>query len=96
VRSDDSPISEGGACWADAATAAIDARIVAGELIEEAFEDHDVRKHYPSGADLVDDVAGSKRRLQEADVPRVSAIGAPVLVRERCRVRRLRLLDPDS
>jgi hypothetical protein len=82
--------------WADAATAAIDARIEAGELVEEAFEDHDVRKHYASGADLVDDVAGSKRRLQEADVPRVSAIGAPVLVLERCRVRRLRLLDPDS
>ena len=82
--------------WADAATAAIDARIVAGELIEEAFEDHDVRKHYPSGADLVDDVAGSKRRLQQADVPRVSAIDGPVVIRERCRLRRLRLLDPNS
>jgi hypothetical protein len=79
--------------WADAATAAVDARIVAGELVEEAVDDHDVRKHYPNGADLVEDVAGSKRRLREADVPRVRAIASPVVVRECCRLRRLRLVS---
>lgn len=79
--------------WADAATAAVDARIASGDLVEEAVDDHDVRKHYPNGADLVDDVAGSKRRLPEADVPRVRAIDAPVVVRERCRLRRLCLVD---
>ena len=31
--------------WADAATAAVDARIAAGDLVEEAVDDHDVRKH---------------------------------------------------
>jgi hypothetical protein len=82
--------------WADAATAAVDARIAAGDLVEEALDDHDVRKHYPNGADLVDDVAGSKRRLREADVPTVRAIDSPVVVRERCRLRRLRLVDPPA
>ena len=37
---------------ADAATAAIDALVRAGRLVEEAVDDHDVLKHYPSGADL--------------------------------------------
>jgi hypothetical protein len=78
--------------WADAATAAVDARIAAGDLVDEAVDDHDVRKHYPNGAELAEDVAGSKRRLREADVPRVSAIDSPVVVRERCRLRRLRLV----
>lgn len=82
--------------WADAATAAIDARIAAGDLVEDAVDDHDVRKHYPNGADLVEDVAGSKRRLREADVARVRAIEGQVVVRERCRLRRLRLVDPPS
>jgi len=82
--------------WADAARAAVDARIAAGDLVEEAVDDHDVRKHYPNGADLVDDVAGSKRRLREADVPMVRAIDSPVVVRERCRLRRLRLVDPPA
>jgi hypothetical protein len=82
--------------WADAATAAVDARIASGDLVEEAVDDHDVRKHYPDGADLVDDVAGSKRRLRDADVPTVRAIEGPVVVRERCRLRRLRLVDREQ
>jgi hypothetical protein len=77
--------------WADAATAAVDARIEAGDLVEEAVDDHDVQKHYPDGATLVDAVASSKRRLPEAAVPMVRAIGRPLVVRERCRLRRLRL-----
>jgi hypothetical protein len=78
--------------WADAATAAIDARIAAGDLVEEAVDDHDVRKHYPNGADLVEDVAASKRRLAEEDVQALRAIEEPLAVRERCRLRRLRRL----
>lgn len=39
--------------WADAATAAVNARIASGDLVGEAVDDHDVRKHYPNGADLV-------------------------------------------
>ncbi len=78
--------------WADAATAAVEARIAAGELVEEAVDDHDVRKHYSDGAELVEDVAGSKRRFPDEVVPRLAWIGQPLVVRERFRLRRLRLL----
>lgn len=78
--------------WADTATAAIDARIDAGDLIEEAVDDHDVRKHYSDGADLVEDVAGSKRRLPDEVVPLVQIIERPLVVRESCRLRGLRVV----
>jgi len=78
--------------WADAATAAVDARVAAGDLLEEAVDDHDVRKHYENGAELVADVAQSERRLPEAAVPLVRSIEQPLVVRERCRLRRLRVL----
>lgn len=77
--------------WADAATTAVDARIEAGDLVEETVDDHDVRKHYVDGADLVEDWAGKERQLPEAAVPMVQAIEQPLVVRERCRLRRLRL-----
>ncbi len=77
--------------WADAATAAVDDRIAAGDLVEEAVDDHDVRKHYSDGAELVEDVAGSKRRFPEEVVPVLARIDRPLVVRERCRVRRLRV-----
>jgi len=76
---------------ADVATAAIDARVEAGDLAEEAVDDHDVRKHYPNGPDLVDDVAGSKRCLPEAFVHVAQAIEEALVLRERCRLRRLRV-----
>jgi hypothetical protein len=82
--------------WADAATAAVDARIAAGDLVEEAVDDHDVRKHYSDGAELVDDVASSKRRFPDDVVPVVAAIDQPLVVRERCRLRRLRVCPPLS
>jgi len=82
--------------WADAATAAVDARIAAGDLIEEAVDDHDVRKHYSGGAELVEDVASSKRRFPEEVVPVVGAIDQPLVVRERCRLRRLRVCRPSD
>ena len=75
---------------ADAAVAAIDARIVAGDLVEEAVDDHDVRKHYSDGYELVDDLAGSKRSLAHADVSMLRALRQPLAVRERCRTRLLR------
>lgn len=77
--------------WADAATAAVDARIQAGDLVEEAIDDHEVCKHYANGAELVEDVAGSKRRVPEEVLPRVATIEEHVVVRERCRLRRLRV-----
>lgn len=77
--------------WADAATRAVDARIAAGDLVEEAVDDHEVRKHYSDGPELVDDVAGSKRRLPEQAVPVLQAIERSLVVRELCRLRRLRV-----
>jgi hypothetical protein len=77
--------------WADAATAAIDARIAAGDLVEEAVDDHDVRKHYSEGADLVEDVGSSKRRFPDDVIPILAAIEQPLVVHERCRLRRLRV-----
>jgi hypothetical protein len=82
--------------WADAAVAAVDARIDAGELVEEAVDDHESRTHYVDGAELVDDVARStRRRFADAVVPVLAAIDKPLVVRERCRLRRLRVADRD-
>ena len=78
---------------ADAATAAVDARIGTGDLIEEDVDDHDVCNHYSNGAELVEDFADSKRQLPEAVVPRVAAIQRAVVVRESCRLRRLRVRE---
>jgi hypothetical protein len=77
--------------WADAAVAAIDARVADGDLVDDAVDDHDVLKHYPDGASLVEERAGSKRKLPPADVPAVRAIAEPLVMRERSRLRRLRV-----
>ena len=77
--------------WADAATAAVEARIAAGDLVEEAVDDHDVRKHYTDGADLVDDFDASRRNLPEEMLPMLTRIEQPLVLRERCRLRALRV-----
>ena len=74
---------------ADGATAAIDTLIAAGQLFEEAVDDHDVRTHYPSGADLVDDFEDKQRRLPEEAIPALRTIEPPCVLRERCRLRRI-------
>jgi hypothetical protein len=76
---------------ADTATAAIDALVHAGELKEQAVDDHDVRKHYANGTGLVHDFAGKQRRLPEHALPQLRALTRACVVRERCRLRRLRL-----
>jgi hypothetical protein len=76
---------------ADAAAAAVDAAIHVGLLVEQAIDDHDVRKHYDSGADLVDDFAGKRRTLPARAVPILRALRQPCAVRERCRLRRLQV-----
>jgi hypothetical protein len=79
---------------ADAAAATVDAFIADGRLIEEAVDDHDVRKHYPTGGDLVADFAGKIRKLPAEAVPTVRTVRRPCVVRERCRLRRLRTAVP--
>jgi len=76
---------------ADAATAAVNALIRAGRLLEQAVDDHDVRKRYDNGADLVDDFADKKRQLPDRAVPRLLTLVQPCAVRERCRLRRLQV-----
>lgn len=75
---------------ADPAAAEIDATVEAGLLAEEARDDHDVRKHYDSGAELVSDFEDSRRDLPDEWIPRLLALERPCAVRERCRTRRLR------
>jgi hypothetical protein len=74
---------------ADAATAAVDALVARGRLVEQAVDDHDVRKHYRTGAHVVEDFAGKERRLLGDAVSSLRAVGRPCVVRERCRLRRL-------
>src|SRR5919106_40194 len=62
-------------------------------LVEEAVDDHDVLKHYSSGAELVEDLASKPRKLPPEAVPVLERLERPCVVRERCRLRRLRRSD---
>jgi hypothetical protein len=75
---------------ADPAAAEIDAMVAFGLLVEEARDDHDVRKHYASGAELVEDFEDSRRDLPADWIPRLREVEQACAVRERCRTRRLR------
>jgi hypothetical protein len=74
---------------ADAATAAVDALVESGRLREDAVDVHDVRSHYTDGSDLIDDFEDKTRSLPAEAIPRLRGIRRPVVVRERCRLRRL-------
>jgi hypothetical protein len=80
---------------ADRATAAVDALIAQGRLVEHAIDDHDVRKHYAGGRELVRDFAAKERRLPAEALPDLRRLTARCVVRERCRLRRL-LVHPGS
>ena len=75
---------------ADAARAAVDLLIAERLLVEEAADDHDVRKHYIDGATLVADFETGGRKIPVAAIPVLQAVERECVVRERCRVRRLR------
>jgi hypothetical protein len=76
---------------ADAATAAIEATIATGLLTQEAVDDHQVRTHFPTGSDLVENFADAKRRIPEQALSKLRATAGPVTMRERCRLRRFRV-----
>jgi hypothetical protein len=78
---------------ADAARAAVDLLIAERLLEEEAADDHDVRKHYVDGAALVADFETSTRKIPADAIPRLLRLESECVVRERCRVRRLRRVD---
>ena len=76
---------------ADPAAAAMDAMVSAGLLVEEAVDDHDVRKHYATGAELVAEFAPKERKLPPEAIPLLERVDRDCVVRERCRLRRLRV-----
>lgn len=76
---------------ADAATAAVDGLVAAGVLVEEALDDHDVLKHYASGPELIEDFTAKPRRIPAEGLERLTSVPGPCVVRERCRLRRLRV-----
>ena len=76
---------------ADAASAAIDALIRTGRLVEQAVDDHDVREHYTNGAELLSEFAGKQRRIPEHALPQLRSLTRACIVRERCRLRRLQV-----
>jgi hypothetical protein len=76
---------------ADAAAAAVDAMVDAGMLVEEAVDDHDVLKHYATGPELVEDFEPRNRKLPAVAIPLLRATDQECVVRERCRLRRLRV-----
>ena len=79
--------------WADAARDAVDLLIAERLLEEEALDDHDVRKHYATGAALVAAFETSERTIPADAIPGLQAVEEECVVRERCRVRRLRHID---
>jgi hypothetical protein len=89
-EADGNPLFE----YADAARDAVDLFIAKHLLDEEAVDDHDVVQHYSTGAELVEDWAPKKRTLPVETVPLLRTIERECVVRERCRLRRLRRVDP--
>jgi len=75
---------------ADSAVAAVDGMVTVGLLVEEAVDDHDVLKHYPSGAELVTDMLPRPRKLPADSISVLESVEQECVVRERCRLRRLR------
>lgn len=76
---------------ADAAAAAVDALVVAGRLVEQAIDDHDVRRHYASGVEVIADFEGKERTLPPEALPVLRALDERCVMRERCRLRRLQV-----
>ncbi|HEX5582283.1 hypothetical protein [Gaiella sp.] len=76
---------------ADAATAAVDEHVRRGLLMEEEVDDHDVREHYTDGVDLIAAYATKRRRLPRDELQALRALAGSCAVRERCRLRRLRV-----
>lgn len=81
---------------ADAARAAVDLLVTERLLLEDAVDDHDVLRHYAGGAELVDDFAGRKRTLPAEMLPVLQGVASECVVRERCRLRLLRRVEPSS
>lgn len=74
---------------ADAASAAVDDLVSRGSLAEQAVDDHVLRTHYATGADVIADFSGKGRTLSPEAIPRLRALDRPCTMRELSRLRRL-------
>jgi len=63
-------------------------------LVEEALDDHDMLKHYENGADLVQDWPAKRVKPPAETASFLKSIVSNSIVRERCRLRRLRRVEP--
>jgi hypothetical protein len=83
---------EGGTLLEDAAVAAavIDEEIVRGLLREEAVDDHEVLRHFSTGASLIEHLRTRRRSVPARAIPVLEASARPHVVREASRLRRLR------
>jgi hypothetical protein len=83
---------EGGTLLEDAAAAAavIDEEIARGLLREEAVDDHGVLRHFSTGASLIEHFRTRPRSVPASAIPLLEASARPHVVREACRLRRLR------
>jgi hypothetical protein len=83
---------EGGTLLEDAAAAAavIDEEIARGRLREEAVDDHEVLRHFSTGGSLIEHFRTRPRSVSASAVPLLEASARPHVVREACRLRRLR------
>jgi hypothetical protein len=76
---------------ADAATAAVDALVQSGELINDESIEFDSRTHYRDGPDLIAAWEGKIRHLPDTTLPTLRAEHNACWIRERCRLSRLRI-----
>jgi hypothetical protein len=66
---------------ADAATAAIDQLVLAGRLLEQATDDHDVRQHYENGTELIADFTDKSRTLPKSAITYLRETTQPCAIR---------------
>lgn len=78
---------------ADAAAAAVDALMRSGKLEEQAYDEHNVLRHYDDGADLIEAFSEKRNKLPPEALPTLRTVHASCVVRERCRLRRLLVTD---
>jgi hypothetical protein len=66
---------------ADAATAAIDQLVLAGRLLEQATDDHDVRQHNENGTELIADFTDKSRTLPKSAITYLRETTQPCAIR---------------
>jgi len=75
--------------WADAAQTGVELLIAEGHLVEDAVDDHDVLKHYDSGAELIANWPPKQVKPSTETAEFLRAIRVECVSRERCRLRKL-------